>query len=159
MTQPGIGPIHLACAKYIADVACRQSLPREMDGGRVWHLSAIKMAFEAGARWQLIEMTVELESRVREKKGRSAYHFQRRKTGAELVVGDVITGISDESRTITGFEEHPGVWHAHGKHYSARVAKSGDWGITIFDDDLYRQASTGAWVDNHQWFHYEGRNR
>jgi len=62
-------------------------------------------------------------------------HFKFQKLGADLVAGDVLA-TWDGSHTITGFAAHPGL-EAYGKFHSARVAVSGDWAITIFDDEHY----------------------
>lgn len=59
----------------------------------------------------------------------------KRKLGRNLVVGDVLeTWGSSHARTITHFEPHPGLF-AYGAFHSARVACSGEWGMTVFDDD------------------------
>mgnify|MGYP003451517858 FL=1 len=53
------------------------------------------------------------------------------KKGRDITAGDVLVTWT-EYKTITHFEDHPGL-----REHTARVAYSGDWGITIFDDDLY----------------------
>ena len=54
--------------------------------------------------------------------------------GKNLALGDVLFTWSGP-RTITHFESHPGLTR-EGVHYSARIACSGDWCITVFDDEL-----------------------
>ena len=76
-------------------------------------------------------------------------------TGAELEVGDVMF-CGGECRTITGFQEHPGL-SLRGTHYTARIAMQGDWGITRFDDDVYRLCSDGVYCPTHLWFSRENK--
>jgi len=75
---------------------------------------------------------------------------------SDLVVGDVLQ-LWGESRTITGFASHPGL-DREGKHHKARVALSGDWGMTCFDDESVRLTSSGSWISNHLWFPWEKRH-
>lgn len=58
----------------------------------------------------------------------------RKKTGADLAVGDVLEFLG-KYHTITHFETHPGLTMPSGIHFPARVACSGDWKITVFDDE------------------------
>ena len=74
------------------------------------------------------------------------------KTGIELQVGDVVKW--SECKTITGFESHPGLTK-NGEHHPARVAKSGEYGITVFDDCHFRRTSDGVLIQTHLWFHHE----
>lgn len=53
--------------------------------------------------------------------------------GADLKVGDVLDTWCG-AKTITSFDEHPGL-HAWGEFYTARIAVSGDWAMTVFDED------------------------
>ena len=71
------------------------------------------------------------------------------KRGRELEVGDVMTYFG-ESHTITGFGEHPGLDGS-----TARVLNSGEFGITVFDDDLFRLTSSGTYISSHLWWHHE----
>ena len=68
------------------------------------------------------------------------------KRGKELVIGEVVS-CGQQSRTITAFEPHDGL-----NGLTARVLKSGDYGITIFDDDLFRSLN-GVYFPNHLWWH------
>lgn len=51
-----------------------------------------------------------------------------------MVVGDVIV-TWDGTHTITGWEAHPGHVDDRGTRHPARIALSGDWYMTVFDDD------------------------
>jgi len=57
-----------------------------------------------------------------------------RKLGRDLVVGDCLDTWCG-AKTITHFEVHPGLTDGLGVFHSARIACSGEWGMTIFDDD------------------------
>lgn len=74
--------------------------------------------------------------------------------GKNLVVGDVVICGGKEARTITGFESHPGL-----RDKTARVLKSGDFGITVFDDEHFRKTSSGAWIYSHLWWSHEGKGK
>lgn len=75
------------------------------------------------------------------------------KEGKEVKVGDVLRVLSMD-HTITHFEDHPGLTR-DGTHYPARVACSGEWGCTLFDDDSWRLTSFGTWISAHSWFDFE----
>lgn len=82
------------------------------------------------------------------------------RAGADLIVGDVLADWMT-SRTITGFEEHPGLkgplWEGdETEHHAARVARSGGWGITIFDDDRFGQTPYG-WAPAHHVHHLRAK--
>ena len=80
------------------------------------------------------------------------------KHGKDLEVGDVvIIGLRD-SHTITGFDDHPGLIK-NGKHHPARILRSGDYGITTFDDEYYRLTGSGAYISSHLWWHHEKKGR
>jgi hypothetical protein len=53
-----------------------------------------------------------------------------KKLGKELAAGDVVKFLGRE-KTITHFTDHPGL-----DGVPARVALSGNWGITVFSDDF-----------------------
>ncbi len=54
------------------------------------------------------------------------------KLGKCLKVGDTVRDWMFQPRTITHFTKHPGLDSA-----SARIAHSGDWRMTVFNDDFY----------------------
>jgi hypothetical protein len=54
-----------------------------------------------------------------------------RKLGAELRPGDVLKALGG-TYTITHLRDHPGP-----SEHRARVAYSGDWSMTVFDEDYY----------------------
>lgn len=78
--------------------------------------------------------------------------FEQKKK-SELVIGDVLQQWGGDTKTITHFEDHPGL-----DEHTARVACSGDWGITIFDDDSIRKTSIGTWIEPHLWFSWEQKH-
>ena len=73
------------------------------------------------------------------------------KRGRDLELGDVVI-CGGESRTITGFDSHPGL-----RESTARILCSGDYRITLFDDEFYRLTSGGAYIQSHLWWHHERR--
>ena len=72
--------------------------------------------------------------------------------GSDLKVGDVVICGGNQSRTITGFDSHPGL----GKS-TARILCSGDYRITLFDDESYRATDGGAYIQTHLWFAHKHR--
>jgi hypothetical protein len=54
---------------------------------------------------------------------------ERQVKGSELKAGDVLKTWSG-LKTITHFTDHPGL-----RGEAARIAWSGDWGMTVFDNE------------------------
>lgn len=79
------------------------------------------------------------------------------KRGEELEVGNVVICEGYKSKTITSFDEHPGLTRDD-KHHTARIMRSGDYGITVFYDDCYRLTTSGAYIATHLWADYEKKH-
>ena len=57
------------------------------------------------------------------------------KLGRDLKVHDVLLTWSGD-KTITHFKPHPGL-ETQGKLHTARIACSGRWEMTVFDDEMH----------------------
>ncbi len=75
--------------------------------------------------------------------------MHERKTGKELKIGDVIaTAIDQKPTTIIGFDSHT-------RNDARILIASGDYRITIFNDDCFRKTTDGMFISLHHWFPYE----